>query len=438
VEQAPNRLVASLERAVWQAVESLDPVRRAHLRAAGLATQRSSIVCWNRVTGEPLSQVLSWQDLRGESWLRSQSFDDAWLHRTTGLFASAHYGASKFRWCLDQLPAVQQAYREGVLAMGPLASFLLFRLAAQRPFLVDPVNASRTLLFNLDQSSWDEPLLKRFGLLRNLLPQVVPNTYDYGDLVVAGRRIPLRVVIGDQSAAVFAAGVPDLDLVYVNVGTGAFAIRPLRGTPCFADGVLTSVLAHLDAPMYALEGTVNGAVSAIDWAKEKLGAKRVGTRLAGWLTHIDSPPLFLNGIGGLGSPYWQANFKSRFVGRGGLEAKFVAVVESVVFLLQRNLDAMRLVVDTPRGLRLTGGFAVFDAFCRRLADLSGLSVHRPVQHEATALGTAWLAAGSLETCAEQEDAGDTFAPEDNKGLRDRYLAWCEQMGPTCGEAMPRT
>jgi len=413
-------------------------MRRTHLRAAGLATQRSSIVCWNRVTGQPLSQVLSWQDLRGESWLRSQVIDDAWVHRTTGLFKSAHYGASKFRWCLDQLPAVRQAYREGVLAMGPLASFLLFRLAAHQPFLADPVNASRTLVFNIERSDWDEPLLDRFGLSRNLLPRVVPNAYDYGELVVAGRRIPLRVVIGDQSAAVFAAGAPDAELVYVNVGTGAFAIRPLSGTPRFVDGVLTSVLAHVVAPMYALEGTVNGAVSAIDWAKDKLGAKRVAARLEGWLAHIDSPPMFLNGIGGLGSPYWQAEFKSRFVGRGGLEAKIVAVVESVVFLLQRNLDAMRLAVDAPRGLRLTGGFAVYDAFCRRLADLSGYSVFRPAQREATALGTARLAAGAKTSCAELDQKGQTFVPEENEGLKGRYLAWCEQMGPTHGEMRPGT
>ncbi len=71
------------------------------------------------------------------------------VHQRTGLMLSAHYGASKMRWCLDHLPAVAAARREGRLAMGPLASFLLFRLLEEKPLFADPANAARTLLWNL-------------------------------------------------------------------------------------------------------------------------------------------------------------------------------------------------------------------------------------------------------------------------------------------------
>ncbi|MGD8977860.1 MAG: FGGY family carbohydrate kinase, partial [Gammaproteobacteria bacterium] len=110
---------------------------------AGLATQRSSIVCWDRSTGEPLSPVISWRDTRHQQWLAGLDLDPARVHGITGLRVSAHYGASKLRWCLDHLAPVRAARDQGRLAWGPLASFLIFRLTRERTLAADPDNASR-------------------------------------------------------------------------------------------------------------------------------------------------------------------------------------------------------------------------------------------------------------------------------------------------------
>src|SRR5690606_33116279 len=63
--------------------------------AAGLATQRSSIVCCDRRTGRPLSPVLSWQDRRNASLVERLHVHAATVREQTGLVLSPHYGASR-------------------------------------------------------------------------------------------------------------------------------------------------------------------------------------------------------------------------------------------------------------------------------------------------------------------------------------------------------
>ena len=118
VEQDPEELVRSLQDAMREVCVELGAAA-ADIAAAGLATQRSSIVCWDPVSGAALSPVLSWQDRRASEWLTRFTPHAEAIHRTTGLMLSAHYGASKLRWCLDHLPAVAQAAADGRLAQGP-------------------------------------------------------------------------------------------------------------------------------------------------------------------------------------------------------------------------------------------------------------------------------------------------------------------------------
>ena len=182
VEQDPEELVASLPAVIANVIASLG-ARAGQIVNAGIATQRASLVCWDRHTGEALAPVISWQDWRASAWLDPFSAHASEVHQRTGLRLSPHYGASKMRWCLDHLPAVAAARREGRLAMGPLASFLLFRLLEEKPFLADPANAARTLLWNLRALDWDPWLLELFGIPSETLPRCVPTRQDRKSVV---------------------------------------------------------------------------------------------------------------------------------------------------------------------------------------------------------------------------------------------------------------
>lgn len=94
------------------------------------------------------------------------------------------------------------------------------------------------------------------------------------------------------------------------------------------------------------------------------------------------------------------------MGDGNTAAKLTAVIESIVFLLQVNLELMTETAGKPaQTLIVSGGLARLDGLCQRLADLGGTTVMRPEQTEATARGLAWLMAGPLRDLNHQARHG---------------------------------
>jgi glycerol kinase len=219
----------------------------------------------------------------------------------------------------------------------------------------------------------------------------------------AARPIALRAVTGDQSAIPFAFGTPDPTCVYINLGTGAFIQRPLAVRPVDAAPLLASVLlADRDSALYSLEGTVNGAGAAISRFVAEAGVpEALLWRQLETLAPALVLPLYINGIGGLGSPYWRSQQASYFVddgergdGGGGNLLRFAAVLESIVFLIAINFDLMRARGGALARVIVSGGLSRSDWLCRRLAAVLGVPVRRGAQ-EATVLGVAALAAPEL-------------------------------------------
>ena len=448
VEHDAAELLQSLRTAARDVCESPLAVGRPIL-AAGLATQRSTICCWDRNDRTPLSPAISWQDRRNASWLHEHlGARSGWVRELTGLPLSPHYGASKIRWCLDELPAVRLAMRDERLCAGPLASFLVQGLCSAGEACADPANASRTLLFDPAVLDWSPPLLEAFGIPASVLPRCVGTHHDFGTIAVdATRHVPLLACSGDQSAAVFAFGPPTTTTAYVNAGTGAFVQRVLRdGAGPAPRGLLKSVLyARTDdaaGALYCHEGTVNGAYAALEWLGKRVAVdvKRTLTTLSAALAGDDVPLLFMNGVGGLGAPYWLPDFQSEFLPVAGGAASSVsdatelqqigAIVESIAFLIAVNVHAMQRAEPLQR-LTVTGGLAACDYLCEVLAEATQMTVERPAALEATARGIAYLAAGQpqdwLPVPIER-----SFAPTGEHPVNGRFNQWREAMSLRAG------
>jgi glycerol kinase len=422
VEQDAAEILASIRECLEEVVEQLGS-RSKHIEAAGLATQRSNIVCWDKLSGTALSPILSWQDTRAWRWLEDLHVDREDVHKTTGLFPSAHYGASKLRWCLDHNDRVKQALADKRLYIGPMSSYLAAQLTEEKAFVADPVSASRTLLWHVHRKDWDEYLLKRFGIPLEALPTCVPTAHRYGNITIHGQQIPLNIVTGDQSAALFAYGQVQPETVYVNIGTGAFVSRPSGYALLYARRLLSSVIySDSQDSHYVLEGTVNGAGSALEWLAGQEPVTQIWEQLPVWLNGVTKVPLFLNGISGLAAPYWVPDFESEFLDAGDTAAKYVGVIESIVFLITANVQETMKFASHPDQLQVTGGLAKLDGMLQRIADLTRLPIYRPSECESTARGTAYLAAGMPNHWPENKH-GDWIEPNDNPLLDQRYLLW---------------
>ncbi len=429
VEHDVGEVVASVRTALGE-LARIVPVSR--WAAAGFAVQRSSLVCWSADDGRALSPVISWQDTRNAAWLKGLARRAGEVQRLTGLPLSPHYGASKLRWCLDHLPEVRSAAAQSRLHAGPLASYLLHCLLEEHPFLADASTAARTLLWSPFERDWSEELLDMFGIPRAVLPRTAATACDFGTLACEGREIPVSVCNGDQSVVPFAAGPLDFDAAYVNLGTGAFVLRPtteaLRAPP-----LLTSVIRadaeHFD---FVLEGPVNGAGAALDWLERHHGAAadRLLALLAREDLADDDAPFFLNGVAGLASPFWRPDFQSSFVGDGTDLQLCRSVLESVAFLIKANLDEMDRHRPSPARVVVSGGLAENRLLCRMLACLSGSPVDRGSDREATSRGLAFLVAGT--PAGFQGPPVERFEPDPDQRLLARYLKWLALMRDAAG------
>ncbi len=422
VEHDSGKLIASVTECLAQLGIRLG-AKTEWVRNAALCTQRSSIVCWSRKTGEPLSPVISWQDTRAAESLQGISLGEPEVTQITGLPRSPHYGASKLRWCLDHLAAVKSAKKENDLAFGPLASFVLFNLSHGQTFAVDPCNASRTLLSDIRTGQWSTQLLDAFGIDQSLLPVIRPNRDAWCDLQLGDSSVPLTVVTGDQSAVPFAFSDKPVDQLFLNLGTGAFLQRPIpEYLSC--EGLLSSILLRDGHDsMFALEGTINGAGAALSWFadSQKIEEDELFLRLAEWLAADSSPPLFVNAIGGLAAPFWVADAESGFIGDGTIGEQAVAVTESIAFLVKANLQAMESCMPGVKNIIASGGLAELDGLLQRIADLARVPVLRSTNLQATAYGGARLANPALPALA----VDDEFVPmpDDSPTIIARYQEW---------------
>ena len=422
VEHDAVKLIGSVNETLKQIAAQLG-AQTTKVSNAALCTQRSSIACWSTKTGDPLSAIISWQDTRAAESLRGLSSSESEVTEITGLPRSPHYGASKLRWCLDHLADVQSASQKNDLAIGPLASFILFNLSQGKTFAVDPSNASRTLLWDIRTGNWSSRLLNAFGINESLLPTIKPNRHEWCDLKLGDTTVPLTVVTGDQSAVPFAFSDHPVDRLFLNLGTGAFLQRPMvEHLNC--PGLLSSILLRNEhESMFALEGTINGAGAALSWFadSQQIDEDELFGLLPDWLTNIEDPPLFINAIGGLAAPFWVSDAESGFIGDGGTGERAVAVTESIAFLVKANLQAMKNCLPDVKEIIASGGLAELDGLLQRVADLSGVPVQRSTNLQATAYGGARLANSLLPTLTTET----RFAPNPKNAIaiKNRYRKW---------------
>ncbi len=416
VEQDPGEILDSVRHAVEHTIQALPAAERGNIRACGLTTQRSTVLAW-QANGAPLSAAISWQDTRGAPLVATLDAHAAAIREQTGLPLSAHYGASKLHW-LHQLLIDEPALR-----LGPLASFLLYHLTGSG-HVIDHSNAQRMQLLDIGKLNWSRQLADWFGLPLEGLPACRPVLGDYGRL--ADYDIPVTAVCGDQNAAWHSHGADTSACALVNLGSGAFVLAAQPAGIDVAELLRSLSVSDAQGAEWLMEGTVNGAGSALQWLAGQDNIDKLFDQLPVWLSAIHNPPLFLNCVGGLGSPWWCQPAVSRFVPDNTTHTpaeRAVAVVESIVFLVQYNLERMQR--ETPIDhLKVSGGLSQLDGLCRKLANLSGLPVERCDDPEASARGVAWLAAGRPGDWRPITDT-TSFSPQTDSPLQARYRAFID-------------
>lgn len=411
--------------------------------AIGITDQRETVVAWDRRTGRPRHRAIVWQDRRTAARcdaLREAGHLDV-VRRRTGLVLDPYFSATKIAWMIDEGGVTV----DDDLAVGTIDSWLVWQLTDGQAHVTDVTNASRTLLFDIEEMRWSAQLAEIFGCPLGALPEVVSSSgriATTADTTALGAGIPISGIAGDQQAALFGQACTEPGMTKNTYGTGSFVLMNVGDTlPEPVEGLLTTVAWRLDLPdgttitHYALEGAVFVTGAAVQWLRDGLGIIDDAAQLEPLALECDDTDgvVLVPAFTGLGSPWWDPYARGALLGvtRGTGRPQIArAVVESMAFQTRDVVDAMTDAARLPvTSLRVDGGAAVMDLLLRIQADQIGVPVTRSVHVESTALGAAYLAGlaeqvWSLETLQELWRADTTVEPTDDRAAVDeRHLMW---------------
>src|SRR5699024_2675043 len=124
------------------------------LRGIALANQGETVLAWEPNTGTPLTSAISWQDRRAETLCAELAHHGENIHDRTALRLDPYFSAPKMAWIRRNLTD------KGVVTTTD--TWLVHQLTGE--FVTDTSTASRSLLLNIDDVSWDPHLLEIFGL----------------------------------------------------------------------------------------------------------------------------------------------------------------------------------------------------------------------------------------------------------------------------------
>ena len=409
----------------------------------GVTNQRETVVAWDPETLEPLRRAIVWQDRRTAGQCRSlkEAGHEEMVRRRTGLLLDPYFSGTKLRWIFEDDPELAERARSGSLAVGTIDSWLIARLTGGAVHATDPTNASRTLLYDLDEGDWNDELLDLMGVPRRVLPEIRPSSGDFGvtDGDALGIEVPIGGVAGDQQAALYGQGCWEPGTGKCTYGTGAFLLfnTGAKRVPS-RHGLLTTAAcdAH-GGPAFALEGSIFVAGAAIQWLRDGLGILEHAAdseqmaRSLGGNDGVYLVPAFV----GLGAPHWRPDVRGTITGltRGTGRAHLVrAALEAMAYGTREVVDAMERDAGLRAGgLRVDGGATKNDWLLEFTAGILGVPVSRPEMVETTALGAAGLAGLHVGVWGEPEDfaaafaSGRTFEPKLDSVERKRLIAGWE-------------
>lgn len=385
------------------------------IKCIGIDNQGETIILWDNKTGQPVYNVIVWQDRRTSSQVDAlnEKYGDLFLEHT-GLKLDAYFGATKIAWVLKNVPLAKELLAKNRLCAGSLDTWFIWNLTGGREFVTDAVTASRTCLMNINTLEWDEDILNILEIPRSILPEICENACFLGTTDTdkfLGAEIPITCSIVDQQAALFGQGCFNEGNVKTTYGTGCFMLMNTGESIIKNDSGLLSTLAlsHNGKRSFALDGGIYISGAATNWLKNGLGIiEHVSESDTLSLSTDDNGGVyFVPAFTGLAAPYWDSYARGTMVGiTAGVTKAHIAraTLEATAYQVKDIFDIMQKLSKAPiTSMRADGGSTASRFLMQFQADLLGIPVELPVVLESTGLGAAYLAALGLGEISSVED-----------------------------------
>ncbi|WP_373745243.1 glycerol kinase GlpK [Weissella soli] len=410
------------------------------IEAIGIANQRETTIVWDKNTGQPIYNAIVWSSTQSQAIVDAldQANQKKLITEKTGLPLSAYFSASKIRWILDHVSGAQAAAEKGDLLFGTIDSWLVWNLTDRQSHITDVSNAARTMLFNLHTRQWDDELLALFNIPRQMLPEVVLSA---GELAVTnpmqffGGSVPITAMVGDQNAGLIGQLGYKPGTVKTTIGAGTFLMMNTGNHLVASHNDLVATIAYQigEEPVYALEGSVFAAGSAVQWLHDRMGmiSDMTDAWQAAEASQNNDEVYVIPAFSGLGAPYWDPHARGAVFGmtRGTNKNDFIkATLQSIAYQTAEILRMMDRATDHPIEVIKADGTVSRNPYLMQFqADITNIPVDRSVHEDTTPLGVAFLAGlevgfwHSLDDLANLTSQGRMFEPQMATVKRNRLI-----------------
>lgn len=425
-------------------------ISQTQISGIGITNQRETTVVWNKKTGQPVYPAIVWQSRQTQTIVDGLKKEghEKWFQDKTGLLLDPYFSGTKVKWILDNVEDARELAERGDLLFGTIDTWLIWKMTDGKIHVTDYSNASRTLLYNIFDLTWDSEICEKLGIPMQMLPEVKSSSEVYGETdpsVFFGQNVSIAGIAGDQQAALFGQHCVEKGMAKNTYGTGCFMLMNTGEEAVKSEnGLLTTIAWGLDGKVvYALEGSVFVAGSAIQWLRDGMRMLKNAADSESYAKRVPSTggvyvvPAFV----GLGTPYWDSEARGAVFGltRGTEKEHFIrATLESLAYQTKDVLDCMEQ--DSGMGIQLlrADGGAVSNAFLMQFqSDMLQKNVELARLNETTALGAAYLAGlatGFWEDLSEIKELNSTqrtYQPNMEKASRDElYKGWKKAVAAT--------
>ncbi|MCR9769817.1 glycerol kinase GlpK [Vibrio harveyi] len=442
VEHDPMEIWATQSSTLVEALAKTG-IRSDQLAGIGITNQRETTIVWNKETGKPVYNAIVWQCRRTADIceeLKARGLED-YVRDNTGLVLDPYFSGTKVKWILDNVEGAREDAEAGKLLFGTVDTWLVWKMTQGRVHVTDYTNASRTMLFNINDLCWDQKMLDEMGIPASMMPEVKRSSEIYGQTNIGGKggtRIPIAGIAGDQQAALYGQMCVEAGQAKNTYGTGCFLLMNTGQEKVTSKNGLLTTLAcgPKGEPAYALEGAVFMGGASIQWLRDEMKILAGAEDSEYFATKVDTS----NGVyvvpafTGLGAPYWDAYARGTIVGlTRGVNSNHIirATLEGIAYQTRDVLDAMQADSGIKlANLRVDGGAVANNFLMQFQSDVLNTEVHRPQVTEVTALGAAYLAGlavgfwNSIDELQDKAVLDRTFEPHDDEEKRNRrYKGW---------------
>ena len=413
----PEELWENFQQVVKNTLEagSLDP---SNAKCFGITTLRNTFLLWERESGKPLCNFITWQDRRAaqdvEDWnesfqLKTIQAGSSFAHYFTRSKRFKAASVIKFTtnhviprlwWFLKHNPECRDRGKKGELCFGTVDTWLIWKLTDGQVHATDYSNVSATVLYDTYQVEWSGLLLSLFDIPREILPEVKDSGTHYGHCAehVFGCRIPITGNISDQTSAMFAQMCWKPGDAKCTMGTGMFMSVNTGNRPHASVTGFYPVIGWKigDDLTFLAEGMFPSIGSVVDWGKE-IGLYPEASETESLATSVESSGglCFVPCFDGILAPHNDPKSTASMIGltHKTTRAHIVrAMLESFGFTCKELFDVARDEIDYYlKKIKVDGGVFNNDFVAQFTADLLQLPVLRPTELDQTVYGAVFVA-----------------------------------------------